>query len=135
MAQEDILRTVTALLPPEVKLSIDDFRWSSLKAPAELGMPWVTPRKYGWTGERLMAFFGLDERRNQIRVGSTAAPAQRCGNEELLLLGVSDLTKEQARAKLSPYRTEREGWFKATEKSLKLVAAMAAKYARKELSK
>ena len=134
--QKDVLRVVTTFIPKETGLELDDFKWAEpLRAEPEFGMPWVTPRKYGWTGERLMTFFGLDPVRERIRVGSTAAPAQRCGNEELQLLGICDLDKEIVRTKLASYATDHVGWFKVNDKSFKAIAEMCSKYAKEELLK
>mgnify|MGYP001604646702 FL=1 len=107
-----------------------------------MGMPWVTPKKvgkYGWTGEEekqnLLTFFGLDPVRERIRIGSTAAPAQRCGSEELQLLGVCGLDKEIVRTKLASFATDRIGWFKPSKESFKLIAELCSKYAKEELLK
>ena len=141
--QKDVLGVAASFIPASVGLELDDFKWSeSLHAEPTMGMPWVTPKKigkYGWTGEEgkqnLLTFFGWDPVRERIRVGSTSAPAQRCGSEELQLLGICGLDKEIVRTKLGSFATDRVGWFKANEKCFKSIAELCSKYAKEELLK
>ena len=136
VARADVMAVAAALIPQATDLKVEDLKWSNpMDTAPQLGMPWVVPQKYGWTGERLLTFFGLSEERKTIRVGSTAAPAQRCGKEELLLLGVCALSKESARAKMNQFTTERSGWFRADEKAFSAVAKLCSAYACEELLK